>query len=398
MEVFSLISAESLSTSGIWRLAGLLSKDLRKTSVPEPTIYVAGLRGIPEIQGGVERHCQNLFPRIVRLGLQVTLFARSGYVVPKESSYKGVRIIPLYTIRTSSLEAIAHTGMAVLQAKRMGSKLFHLHGIGPAIWAPFASRLGMKVVVTHHGFDYRRQKWGAQAKSVLQKGETNAIRYADGLICISKEITDFVRSKNPRGTVVQIPNGVEIPTAIPDVSRLDKWNLKSRSYFLLTARFVQEKGITDLIRAWHASGIADRCSLAIAGGEDHPSSYGEEIRTLARETGAVLTGVVGGDDLKAIYGHARGFVLPSFHEGLPISLLEAMSYGLPLGASNIMANLEVGLATETYFTPGNIDEIGQRLRSMLEEPERQDHSILMRAYDWDQIAEATVSLYRELLG
>lgn len=362
------------------------------------TIYVAGLRGIPEVQGGIERHCQNLYPRIVREGWQVNIFSRSGYLAPEHREYKGIRILPLPLIRTKSMETLSHTCLAVLQAKRLGAKILHLHGIGPGFWTPLASKLGLKVVVTHHGFDYRRQKWNGYGKAMLRRGEINSIRHASGMVCISSEIFDHVMANSPSGIVEKIPNGVDAPGEPPSEELLAKWGLSPRNYVLLTARFVKEKGITDLIQAWSSSGLASRCGLAIAGGEDHPSSYGKEVRALAASTGAVLTGIVGGDDLQALYGHARGFILPSFHEGLPISLLEAMSWGLPVGTSDIVANLEVGLSPDCYFRAGDVQGIAGRIERILSGPQRVDYSSLMTRYDWASIATATIGLYRKVLA
>jgi len=382
-----------------WRLRRpVVLSSAGKIEYERATVFVAGLRGIPEVQGGIERHCQNLYPRIVRGGDAVNLFARVGYSPAGVLDYKGVKILPLHLVPSKSTEAISHTCLAVLQAKRLGAKLLHLHGIGPAIWTPLATRLGLKVVVTHHGFDYRRQKWNRMGKIALRKGESNAIRHADGIICISSEIYDHIRSQSPKGSVVKIPNGVELPGEAPSADLLAKWGLLPRSYLLLTARFVKEKGIVDLIQAWAESGLSARCQLAIAGGEDHPSAYGREVRALAQQFGAVLTGIVGGDDLMALYGHARGFILPSYHEGLPISLLEAMSWRLPTGTSNIAANTEVGLAPETYFTAGDKAAIASRISAILDGPERVDYSDKMKRYDWDTIAASTAEFYHSILS
>jgi len=393
--ILILADPAASNPSRIRPLAELLGKG--RVAETGLNVFVAGLRGIPDIQGGVERHCQSLYPRLVRAGGKVTVFARSGYVPGAAFDFQGVRVMPLRVARSTSVEALAHTGLAVLRAKSMGAKLLHIHGIGPAIWTPLATRLGMKVVVTHHGFDYNRQKWGTNAKRALRLGESNAIRYADGIVCISKEILDYVRGAKPKGIVEKIPNGVERPAETPPAGLLDKWNLRAGAYFLLTSRFVREKGIPDLIRGWVASGLSDRCGLAIAGGEDHPSPYGESIRKLAAESGAVLTGVVAKEELGALYGHARGFMLPSYHEGLPISLLEAMSWGLPLGASSILPNLEVGLAPEAYFPVGDADAIATRLRQIAEGPHRVDHSALLVKYDWDAIADSTLRFYRNVM-
>lgn len=361
-------------------------------------VFVVGLRGIPEVLGGIERHCQNLYPRLVQKGYQVRVYARSGYVPRNSYDYQGVRVVPLSSIRNSSVETVTHTLFAVLHAARHGAKLLHIHAIGPALWTPLARRMGMKVVVTHHGFDYRRNKWGTSAKSILRKGEQAAIRYADGIVCISQEIHDSILSQRPSGRVAKIPNGVPRPVASPTLEPLARWGLRSGGYILLTARFVQEKGIPDLIRAWEASGIKDRCGLVVAGGEDHPSAVGEEILSLAAATGAVLPGVVTGDDLASLYGHARGFVLPSYHEGLPISLLEAMSWNLPIVASDIRANREVGLDPACHFPVGDVAALSMKLRSILDGPERVDHSALVAPYDWDVVAGRTSDFYQQILS
>ncbi|MCB9495472.1 MAG: glycosyltransferase family 4 protein [Fibrobacteria bacterium] len=359
---------------------------------------MAGLRGFPGVQGGVERHCENLYPRVRQFGFQPCVYARAGYVNRQPYRHAGVDVIPLATIRTAGIEAIAHTGMAILNAQTRGARLLHLHAIGPAIWTPFARRLGMKVVVTHHGFDYNRKKWGDSAKALLRRGENAAIRSADAVICISEEIRSSVAARSPRGIIERIPNGVLPAGPAPSVDLIKPFGLEARKYFLLTARFVEEKGITDLIEAWAHSGLREQCQLVIAGGEDHPSDYGVRVKLLAKEKGACLPGILSGDTLHAMYAHARAFILPSYHEGLPISLLEAMSWGLPAGASSIPANLEVGLETGCYCTPGDRGSIAQVLRHLYNGPDRTDHSSLMTTYDWDAIARSTADLYRRVLG
>lgn len=359
-----------------------------------------GLRGFPNVQGGVERHCEMLYPRIAARGIQPKVYVRSQYVMAGLESYMGVDLIRLPIIKSSGIEAVAHTGMAVIHAKRVGAKLIHIHAIGPAIWSQFARKLGLKVVVTHHGFDYRREKWGDAARMILRAGERSAIQSAHGLIVISREIQKEMLTRKAQGIVELIPNGVVLPSSTPDPATLAQWGLEPGRYGLLTARFVREKGILDLIRAWDASGVEQRhgIRLAIAGGEDHPSVHGEEIRALAAERGVVLTGMLSGSTLAAIYAHAGFFCLPSSHEGLPISLLEAMSWSLPVIASDIEANLEVGLEPSCYFPVGNVEALADRIRLLCDRgTERVDYAGLMTRFNWDTIADRTSALYRRLL-
>lgn len=358
-----------------------------------------GLRGFPNVQGGVERHCEMLYPRLVAQGFEPCVYARASYVDPAIRNHMGVRIHRLPSVKTAGIEAVAHTGLAVLHARRCGAKLVHIHAIGPAIWAGFARRLGMRVVVTHHGFDYRRDKWGEGAKAILRRGEQSAIGNADAIIVISGEIEDEIRSRAPRGIVSRIPNGVVLPTSRPDSAPLAQWGLEPFRYALLTARFVKEKRILDLMQAWHRSGISERCKLVVAGGEDNPSPHGAEIRAMASELGVVLTGMQSGVSLAALYAHAGFFVLPSSHEGLPISLLEAMSWSLPVIASDIRANVEVGLGPDSHFPVGDIDALARRMADMSSLlGERRDYAHILQRYDWDTIAESTASLYRDVLA
>lgn len=359
-----------------------------------------GLRGFPNVQGGVERHCEMLYPRIASRGVKPIVYVRSQYVPAGVNSYMGVDLVRLPIIKSSGIEAVAHTGMAVLHAKRVGAKLIHIHAIGPAIWSQFARKLGLAVVVTHHGFDYRREKWGEAARMILRAGERMAIQSAHAIIVISREIQNEMLSRGALGIVELIPNGVQAPHEVPDPGRLAEWGLQPGRYGLLTARFVREKGILDLIHAWHASGVQERhgVRLAIAGGEDHPSPHGEEIRTLAAERGVVLTGMLSGDALASIYAHAGFFCLPSSHEGLPISLLEAMSWKLPVIASDIAANTEVGLDPSCHFPVGNLEALAERISAVCDRgTERVDYGALMDRFDWDSIADRTSALYSRVL-
>lgn len=365
-------------------------------------VYVTGLRGIPDVQGGIERHCQCLYPRIVRRGFKVVLTARRGYV--RENAcydFEGVHIRLISTLRGNGYEALFHTFRSILSIRKSGGRLLHLHGIGPALCTPLAKLLGMKVVVTHHGFDYRREKWGLVARTILKMGEAMALRFADTLICISEEIHAFARAKGARAKLVKIPNGVPPAGPVPGPDLVAKLGLQARRYVLLTARFVPEKGILDLLNAWMALPDHRGCQLAIAGDEDVSSDFGRKVRELAaRDPSIVLTGRLGGETLRAIYAHAKGFILPSYHEGLPISLLEAMSWNLPVFASDIEANLEVKLPPDRYFRPGDIEAITSVLgRIVTEEFPDEDHSVAIRErYDWSAIADRTTEVYRDLVG
>ena len=150
-------------------------------------IVVIGTRGIPNILGGVETHCEELFPRIAAKGHDVTVIRRTPYVEENNriAEFKGVKLVDVYAPRKKSIEAIIHTFLAVVKARRLNPDVLHVHAIGPAIMVPFARLLGMKVVMTNHGPDYDRQKWGRLAKTVLKAGESFGTRFSNRVIVIS---------------------------------------------------------------------------------------------------------------------------------------------------------------------------------------------------------------------
>ena len=358
-------------------------------------IVVTGTRGIPAIMGGVETHCEELFPRVVALGYDVTVMRRSSYVADSLTEWHGVKLLDIPTPRKKAFEAIVHTVRAVIAARRLGADVVHIHAIGPALVTPLARLLGMKVVFTHHGPDYDRDKWGAAAKMMLRLGEMLGCRFANRVIVISDVIRNLIASKHGRTKGVSlIYNGVPVAEKCHLTEYFSELGITEGNYVLGMSRFVPEKNLHHLIEAFSRV-KSEGLKLVIAGDSDFPDEYSEGLKRQAREAGVVLTGFVKGQKLHSLLTNARCFVLPSSHEGLPIALLEAMSYGLPVVVSDIPANLEVGLAEECYFPVGDIDALASRLSVLCEDPlARIDYD--MAKYDWDHIAKEVSDVYRSL--
>lgn len=357
-------------------------------------IAVIGTRGIPNIQGGVETHCQELYPRLVRSGYDVTIIRRSCYINEDNrlSEYKGVKLKDIYAPKKKSLEAIIHSFFAIVEAKKMKADILHIHAIGPALVVPFARLLGLKVVLTHHGPDYDRQKWGRLAKTILKLGERLGVRYANEVIVISEVINQLIQQKYNRKDAHLIYNGVpEHVDEIVSTQYIQSLGLEKQQYILTMGRFVPEKGFDLLIRAFKEIQNPS-IKLAIAGDADHETPYSSQLKTLAKKEGVVLTGFITGIKLQEVITHARLFILPSFHEGLPIALLEALSYQLDVLVSDIPANLEVKLPHESYFQTGSLKELVIALRQKL----NKEHSLKtydMSRYNWNTIAKQVAEVY-----
>ncbi len=362
-------------------------------------IVVTGTRGIPDIQGGVETHCEQLYPRIAAMGHDVTVIRRTPYVTPenRRDEYKGVRLADVYAPRKKSVEAIVHTFLAVLKARRLNPDVLHIHAIGPSLMVPFARLLGMKVVTTNHGPDYDRQKWGRLARTALRLGERFGTKCSNKVIVISNVIAGILRDNYGRSDTELIFNGVNKPVKSSGREYLKEWGIDGAPYIVALGRFVKEKGFHDLIEAYAKAGLPKEWRLVIAGDSDHPDEYSEALKRQAREAGVVLTGFIKGERLNQLMSNASLFVLPSYHEGLPIALLEAMSYDLDVVVSDIPANRIPELDAADFFQAGNVDALATILtRKTLSRGTPRAYNLAN--YDWDAIAARTVDVYREVCG
>jgi len=335
-------------------------------------------------------------------GHDVTVLARSPYTGNKPYEYKGVEVIPIFCPKQKFLEAIIHTFFGVLKAKSLKPDILHIHAVGPSIVAPLARSLGMKVVMTHHGPDYERKKWNAFAKFILKTGECRGVKAANKVICITQNIADSVKAKYGVDSAV-IPNGVVIPAAIETHDALDKFGLRRGRYIFALGRFVPEKGFGDLIEAFKLNSELPALKgwkLVLAGDAVHEDSYSRQLKAAAKAVpNVVLTGFQSGLPLKELYQHAGLFVLPSYYEGLPIVLLEALSYGLSCIVSDIAANRNVRMPEERFFKAGDIAELSKKIvvfaDRQLDPAERTIQlAMIAQEYDWHVIAAQTINIYR----
>ena len=361
-------------------------------------IVVTGTRGIPNIMGGVETHCEELLPRLVQLEYDITIIRRRSYVRENKplTEWKGVKIIDIDAPKSKKFEAIIHTFRAINKAKALGADLVHIHAIGPNLLAPYARLLGLKVVMTHHGPDYDRDKWGKLAKTMLRLGERLGCKYANRVIVISNTIKDLIGERcGRRKDVTLIYNGVPQPEVCSDPDYFRKLGIHDGKYILSLCRFVPEKNLHHLLDAFlllkTSKRIPQDMRLVLAGDTDFEDDYSRSLKKKAKDNHVVLTGFIKGRQQHAILTHTACFCLPSSHEGLPIALLEAMSYDIPVVASDIPANREIGLGDNHYFPCGNVQKLADTIEEMISHSHKIHYD--MHPYNWDIIAKQTAEVY-----
>jgi glycosyltransferase involved in cell wall biosynthesis len=328
---------------------------------------------------------------------------RSPYVKGGHpSEWNGVKFVKLWAPRSKYFEAIAHTFLAIMYAAFSRPDVLHIQAIGPAVLTPLARFFRLRVVVTHHGADYDRQKWGPISKNVLRSGEALGMHSASKRIVVSRTMQAHVRKKYGL-EAAYIPNGVEPAVAPSSRQALEKFGLEPRKYILTVSRIVPEKRHLDLIEAFTRADLPG-WKLVLVGGSVHPDAYSRSVEDLAAKSrNVVVAGFQGGLALRELYGHAGLFVLPSSHEGLPIVLLEALSYGLPTLVSDIEPHLEVELPARHYFRMGDVDALTEAIGRMaaLEVSDEWRESVKQwtsTRYSWSTSAQETIAIYRSLIG
>lgn len=365
-------------------------------------IAMIGHKRIPSREGGVEIVVEELSTRLVKKGHQVDVYNRKGNNVAdnniktkKIKKYKGVNIITIPTINKKGLDALIYSFFASIVAsfKKYDCLHYHAEGSCAMLWIPHLFR--KRIVVTIHGLDWQRAKWGGFATKYIKFGEKLAAKYADEIIVLSKGVQKYFKDTYNRDTNF-IPNGVNIPEIKePNVIK-EKYNLNGNDYILFLARIVPEKGLHYLIDAYNQ--IKTDKKLVIAGGASHTNDYYKEIQEKVKgNKNIIMTGFVQGKELEELYSNCFLYCLPSDIEGMPISLLEAMSYGKNCLVSDIEENTQVCGEYGHTFKKGSLEDITKKLKECLKEKGRKDSTeisnYILKEYNWEDIVKKTEILY-----
>jgi glycosyltransferase involved in cell wall biosynthesis len=365
-------------------------------------VTMLGIRGFPHVQGGAEKHVEKLSCALTTLGCEVEAIVRSGYVDKTRKRWRGIALTPLWAPRISGLEAFVHSFLGVIRAAVERPDVLHIHSIGPALFTPLARALGLRVIVTHHVLNYENDKWGALARGILRFGESAGMKFANGRIAVSEGLARQM-ARDYGISVNAIPNGIDKPRVIETTGTLAAFGLTPGRYALNVARIDEQKRQLDLVAAY-ARLKSPSWRLALVGGADYSSPYAKAVAAAARETpGVVMLGHQSGDALAELYSHAGVFVLPSSHEGQPIAVLEAASYGLSLILSDIAAHRELALASARLVAVGDTTALADQLDAFFAEaaPERMaasERGRVLAKHDWLNIARQTLAVYCETLS
>ena len=364
-------------------------------------IAMFGHKHVLSREGGVEIVVNELATRMVAKGHSVTCYDRHTHHISDDTlldtrtEASGVRIVPVWTIEKKGLAAMTSSLSAAWKATWGKYDVVHIHAEGPAAMSWLPKIRHKRVIVTVHGLDWARAKWGGFASRYIKWGEAQAVKYADEIIVLSRSVQDYFEKTYNRETVF-IPNGVNKPEkkAIDEIKK--KWGLERNGYVLFLGRIVPEKGLRYLVDAW--KDIKTDKKLVIAGGSSDTESFLVELKRIASNN-VVFTGFQQGRVLEELYSNAYLYVLPSDLEGMPLSLLEAMSYGNCCLVSDIPECVEVVEDKAVVFPKGNVEELRNALQKLLDDQELVERykvnaaSFICQKYNWDDVVERTLKIY-----
>ena len=368
-------------------------------------ICMLGHKRIPSREGGIEIVVEELATRMVALGHEVTCYNRGGHHVSgkefdqqKNKEYKGIKLKTVFTLNIKGIAAMSASVFGGIKAAFGEYDVVHFHAEGPCamLWLP--KLFGKRCIATIHGLDHQRAKWGKLASTYIMLGEKCAVKYADEIIVLSEGVQKYFEERYGRKTRF-IPNGVNKPEIKSAELITEKYGLTKDSYILFLGRLVPEKGIRYLIEAF--KDIQTDKKLVIAGGSSDTDEFANELKELAKGDERILfTGFVQGRELEELYSNAYVYTLPSDLEGMPLSLLEAMSYGNCCLVSDILECTEVVEDKALVFTKSDVNDLEEHLQAVCNHPEvvkelkNKAADFICKKYNWDEIVQETLKLYR----
>lgn len=376
---------------------------VRDPSRPPLRIAMIGQKGMPATYGGIERHVEEIAARLVERGHEVTVYSRL-YYSKQRGSYHGIRLRRLPSINTKHLDTATHTALATFDALLRPYDIVHFHALGPSIFSGIPRLRGMKSVVTVHGLDWERQKWGPAAAWLLKQCEYPAIHFPTSTIVVSRTLSQYFDQKF--GLIPEvIPNGTSAPIERAP-NKIRRFGLASDGsrYVLFVGRLVPEKGCHFLLDAF--TQIQDRfpdVKLVMAGGSSFSDGYVAELKKYESDR-ILFLDYVYGDVLEELWSSAYLVVQPSTIEGLSLTLLEALSYGRCVLSSDIPENVEVTGENAVTFRSGDVAALRDQMERLLAHPEivqsyeSRARRLVEEQFSWDHVVDRVESIYYQALA
>lgn len=354
-------------------------------------LSVIGLRGFPMIEGGVEKHCESLYPKLNE-DIDVTVYRRKSYV-KSDGFYAHISFVDLPSTKIKGFEAVFHSFISSVDALVKKPDAVHYHNIGPALFSPIVKLRKIPVVLTYHSSNYEHKKWGNFARKLLLFSEKVALKTADKVVFVNSFQMEKYAA-DIRGKSVYVPNGINNLPISTNTNYLNEIGVEPGKYILSVGRITQEKGFDTLIKAFKLA-KKDGVKLVIAGGVEFENGYMKQLQELSEGGDVIFTGYTFGDNLHQLYTHAGMYILASNNEGFPLVLLEAMKYGLAVLVSDIPATHLVDLDKDDYFERGNYELLATKISERVNNMKKRSYDL--SKYNWDEVTVTMSNIFHEVV-
>lgn len=371
-------------------------------------IAFIGQKGIDigERGGGIEQHVAAIAVGLADRGHNVTVYARKKYRPDKPLMRKDITIRYIPTIYSKNIETILFTFLSTFHALFQPYDIIHYQGVGPSTlsWIPRLLKRHARIVATFHSQDRFHKKWGAFARAYLHFGEWATCTFPHATVSVSHIIQVYCRKHYGR-QVVFIPNGAFVQS-VQATNKVKEFGLEPGKYLLNVSRLIPHKGQHYLIEAYqelqrrNKERFADM-KLVFVGAPSYTHEYEVQLKELADKNSNILfLGYQSGEELKQLFAHAYLYIQPSESEGLPLVVLEAMSYGRPVLVSDIPENLEAMHHAGFSFHNKDAAHLSKKIEQLLvnqeivSEAAKTVQGVIESEFHWDAITAKTEAVYR----
>jgi glycosyltransferase involved in cell wall biosynthesis len=350
------------------------------------SILVVGVRGIPEVEGGAEKHAERLFPLIASRGWKICIAGMKPFIQARQ--YRSVSLwrapTPAFLDGYRWFYAIS----TLMKAIRMRPDIVHFAGLESALLLRAYKLIGCKVVV-RYGADCHARPWNGPRNWAMLCAQYQ-LRWADSIIAVTPALAKKLRASGVTRNIHVIGNALDRPEDFPEGQSAPV----SGNYILFVGQISQKKNIHSLIAAFRVFAKSHPDMQLVIVGEWDRNTGRKEIEALGEDR-IVMLGSLTRSALAPLYRGARFFVNPSIREGHSNTLLEAISLGCPVLLSDLPENRDLRLNAKHYFSPGNIRSMISALNRANANPDA--FRVAANRYpQWEAVADRTIDVYEKL--
>ncbi|MBI3502831.1 MAG: glycosyltransferase family 4 protein [Bacteroidetes bacterium] len=358
-------------------------------------LVVIGPRGFPNVQGGIESFSEKLYPHLIEKGYCIQVFSIKRYASHKE--WNGIKFIHIPTPSSKIFERPLYNFLSTIYCIFKRPDLIHIHSIASGTFIFFLKLFGLKIIARYNSQDYLHEKWNVFGKIILKNSEHQFL-LTDYIITNNKTYLKHLQAKGRKNNITLIPNGVEKNSREKYNGLLQEYfpNIKEK-FILFAGRITPEKNIETLINSFFLLNPKET-SLIIAGGAAHNDNYFVELKNKYSDKRILFTGKLYREKLNCLFANCSLFVIPSFSEGTPNVLLEALSFNCKILASKIPAHLDFSFQEETYFNPNDVSELSQRINNKLLNDNLENYEGLLQKHHWLNIVEQIHHINQKVLN